>query len=313
MSEIQKELQEVLRAHQKGAQIQRHLDQLNVQLKEAYEDLDSLEKQLEKEFRDIEKLEKLSLKGLFHQVLGSKEEQIEKERQDYLQVSLKFDEAKKSVDLLEYERSVLEKKVINLEVLQKRLEKLLSMREEELIRGQTRLGNQILVILDKKDELNAYTSNLKHVKKNGAASIALLDRMIGYLQRARNWGQWDMTGRRGGSSYMKHDAIDKAKDLSYQVKHILVRFKEDLRHIYGPASIDLSIHFASFNRFTDVFFDNLISDWIIQQKIQNALSNVQSVRDRVLRIMQSLDADVQKSQEEIQALEQKRRDLVLSS
>ena len=112
---------------------------------------------------------------------------------------------------------------------------------------------------------------------------------------------------------MKHSAIDKAKDLSYHVKHLLVRFQKDLSHIYGPENFDIQIQLDSFSRFTDIFFDNLISDWIIQQKIQNALSNVQSVRDRVYRICQSLDAEISKSNNSIEALEEQRKELILTS
>ncbi len=48
-----------------------------------------VDNKLEKEYKDIEKLENLSIKGLFYKILGSKEEQIERERQDYLQIVLK--------------------------------------------------------------------------------------------------------------------------------------------------------------------------------------------------------------------------------
>ena len=34
--------------------------------------------------------------------------------------------------------------------------------------------------------------------------------------------------------------------------------------------------------------DNLISDWIIQQKIKNALHNVDGVYDKVQRLLQSI-------------------------
>ena len=314
MSDIQQALKETYDALQHATRVDRHLAELNQELSEAYQELDKLEKKLEKEFKDIERLEKLSVKGLFHQVLGSKEEQIEKERQEYLQASLKYDEAKKSAKLLEYERDLLEKKVQDLPTLKNQLDQLIKRREKDLIQNRTDTGKQLLEILTRIDTLHQFANNVVAVKKSGQEVLVILDRMLGHLRKAKNWGQWDMAGgRQRGASYMKHSAIDKARDLSYHVKHLLVRFQKDLSHIYGPEEFDLHIHLESFSRFTDIFFDNLISDWIIQQKIQNALSNVQSVRDRVARIMQSLDAEIQKSDQSIGALEEQRRQLVLKS
>ena len=246
-------------------------------------------------------------------MLGSKEEQIEKERQEYLQVSLKYDEAKKSVELLEYEEQILRNKIIDEDLLRKNVQVLFKVREKELIEATSKQGREILAILQQIDEHTAQMRNLKHVKKNGQQALSMLEKMLGHLSKARDWGQWDMTGSRKNAGYFKHSSIDKAKDLSYRVKHLLVRFKEDLRAIYGVNTIDFSIHFASFNRFTDVFFDNLISDWIIQQKIQHALSNVASVRDRVLRILQSLDADIEKSKLAINDLKKVRRQIIITS
>jgi len=314
MNEVQAEIETLLEELTQGKRIHRHLEQLKDQLDQSYYELQTAEKKLQKEFGDIEKLENISLKGLFHKVLGSKEEQMEKERQEYLQASLKFDEAKKSTELLEFERGLLEKKSMNLKALEIKMQKLLKIRERELIEGNTRGGKKILDILLRIDGHAELASNLTHIVGIGDQALQVLGPMINHLQKARNWGQWDMApGSRNTAGHMKHTAIDKARDMSYQVKHLLARYQSDLRQIYRKDSFDLNIHFDSFSRFTDIFFDNLISDWIIQQKIQNALANVTSARDRVTRINQSLQVEIAKSKAKMEELEQSRRDLIFNS
>ncbi len=313
MPDIHKELKATLIKLEQARKVDRHLADLNQQLQQAYDEQDRLERKLAKEFKDIEKLEKLSVKGLFHTVLGSKEEQIEKERQEYLQVSLKFDEAKKSTELLEYERDLLQKKVSDLANLERKLEGLLKMREKTLIAENTTVGKQILDIVLLIDTHQEFIRGIIDVKDTGQKALLILEKMEGHLKKARNWGQWDMTGRQRGASYMKHSAIDRARDLSVHVKHLLVRFQKDVRHIYGPEQFNLHIQIDNFSRFTDIFFDNLISDWIIQQKIQNALSSVVTVHDRVARILQSLDGEISKTQDKMAQLEDKRKKLIITS
>ncbi len=312
MSDLHHKLKEAYAAHQKALRVDRHLQQLNDELNEAYLNLDRLRKNLEDEFKDVEVLEKLSIKGLFHSVLGSKEEQLEIERQEYLQASLKYDEARKSVQILEYERDILEKQVQDLSSIESTLKQLMAEREQQLIEAGSEQGRKILDISDQIEMLDTRMTEIKEVMRTGQEALMMLEKMIGYLRKARSWGQWDMAGRNNGMSYLKHSVLDKARDLSYHVKHFLLRFKEDLRDLHGFDGLNFTIHFESFNRFTDIFFDNLISDWIIQKKIQNALTNVQTVKDKVLRINQSLGAEIQQCELDIEALTAERKKLVIN-
>lgn len=313
MSDIHKQLKETFEQFQQAQRIERHLKQLSEQLSKAYLDLEKFEKELKKEFADIENLEKLSVKGLFHQILGSKEEQIEKERQEYLQASLKYDEAKKSVELLEYERNLLQGKSENLSRIEKELNALIKKREKLLIESDSESGKKILDLLLIMDTHREFINNVSEAKNSGNEVVLLLDKMIQHLTQARSWGQWDMAGKQRGASYMKHNQIDRARDLSYHAKHLLVRFEDDLKQIYGVQKFNLDIELDSFSRFTDIFFDNLISDWIVQQKIQNALSNVQSVRDKIIRFIQSMDVEINKATAKLSELESQRKKIIIES
>lgn len=313
MADIHGDLQETFQTHQHLIRVEQHLEQLNEQLTKAYQDLDRLENQLRKEFNDIENLENLSVKGLFHQVLGSKEQQIDKERQEYLQVSLKYDEIKKTVELLEYERALLQDKIKDIPKLERRLNQLIKEKEKSLTESNSPAGRQILDLLLVMDTNQELIGNIERLKTNGQEIILVLEKMLNHLEQARNWGKWDMAGSSRGSSYLKHNQIDRARDLYYHVKHLLVRFEQDLRHIYGQKSFNLGFEFESFNRFTDIFFDNLISDWIVQKKIQKAHSTVVTVSDMMMGILQSLTMESQKIENKLIQLEEQRKLLIIQS
>ncbi len=313
MENIEHTLRDTHQQLQQAINVDRHLKLVNQKLEEAYKNLDVLENQLKKEFEDIQQLEKLSLKGLFHQVLGSKEDQMEKERQEYLQASLKYDEAKKSSELLEFERDLLQRKVENIPQLKAKLKSLLEQRQKFLVRENSTIGNQIVKLMEMVDRQGELIHRITDLKKTAQQAIAILEQMINALQKARNWGQWDMAGRQRGASYLKHSAIDKARDLSYHAQHILTRLSHDMETLYGQRLPNFHVQIESFNRFTDVFFDNLISDWIVQRKIQNALNNVISVRDGVLRTLQSMDHEIRKCQDKIDELHKHREKLIIES
>ena len=312
MSATVQQLKTKMQELQKQTRVQSHLDQLNGQLKEEYKQLDRLYKKLQKEFRDVEELEKLSMKGLFHNVLGNKDKQLEKERQEYLQASLKYNEAKNTIDLLEYEKKVLDDQVKNKAALEIEVQKLMKMREKELVAQAGSKGQEILQIILRVDQIEDRIDALRACHQNGQRIVQLLQNMEAHLQKAQNWGQWDMMGDRHSGHY-KSNAIDKARDLAYHVKNLIRRYEKDIYQLFGNTGhLGLDLQLEGFNRFTDVFFDNLISDWIIQQKIRHATSNVSAVHDRLVRVQQNLKSDEQEQSNLRSKLLEQRRQILLT-
>lgn len=311
-SETQIELQKTLEEIQNAKNVRMHFNKIVEELSDAYRQLDRYEEKLDKEYNDWQQLESLSVKSLFHKVLGSKEEQIERERQDYLQASLKYNEFKKSVDILEYEKSLLEKKLLDISLLQNKLKTLKKRRTQELLMSNSPKGVELKNILRKSDEQLVLRNEIRSAVTAGNQSSQMLDKMLSYLQQAKNWGNWDMMGKGRMASYNKHDAIDRAKDAASHSKHLLNRFQQELYSL-GAGNFSFDITMDSLSSFTDIFFDNLISDWIMQQKIKNALSSVFSVRDKVERIVQSLENDLKKIDENINELKLVKERIILES
>ena len=197
MEDFQKELNKVLKKYQDFERIQKHLKNLDTQLKSGYRELDKFEKVLEKHGQDVKQLESLSLKGLFHKILGSKKEQLDKERQEYLQAALKRNGHKKSLELLEYERGVLEEKLKKLKGIPAQAEMMIQKRENDLMKSGTPVGMRILTISKQIDASRHLKREIKEALDAGKDVIVILAEMESYLRNARNWGNWDMMGGRG--------------------------------------------------------------------------------------------------------------------
>jgi hypothetical protein len=72
----------------------------------------------------MEELEKMSITSVFYKVLGSQDEQLEKERQEYLTVSIKHKETKIDIEILEYEYKIINSKVQEIGGLETKIEQL---------------------------------------------------------------------------------------------------------------------------------------------------------------------------------------------
>lgn len=311
MNALAEEIRKLLEDQQILKKVQDRIVQIVPEIEQMRKDLIPLDQQVQKEYADVENLEKLGLKTMFYKVLGSKETQMEKERQEYLQASLKYDQVKKSLELLEFEYNLLKKKTDALPAIEKRLDELSKQQELELMNMQGNAGLELKKIYAQIETQQRMIIDINEAVKAGSTALQSLDNVIAGLQQAHNWGQWDMSGRNPMSNHLKYTAIDKAKDWAYEANRQLKIFEKELLDVYRRIPEDFQLHLDSFNRFIDVFFDNLITDWIIQQKIYNALNNSLNTRDKVTRMVKLLESEKPKVDKAIADLNEAKKEYVL--
>jgi len=313
MSQIQQQIRDTIEQITGLDRVRQRYNAAVHELNGYQKELDKLHAVMVKELKDLDEIESKGLKPFFYKVLGSKEQQIEKERQEYLSASLKFNERQKSVEVLEFEVELLNKKLGDTTQLKKNLETLKAKRENEILRQHPDLANKLLQIAKEKDQKFKYLKELEDVLEVGNKCIKSLNEMVNELKKARQWGQWDMTTKRGNyAGYNKHGAIDRAKNISVWVKHELIKLNKELADV-GHSKQNFQLNIANFSQFTDIFFDNLISDWVIQKKIVNALSNTVSVRDRILLIVKTVRNEVEKVNQSVTEANARREQIILSS
>lgn len=288
--------------------VHEHLSQINLDFKQTNVSLGKLEKALEKESYDVKSLEETSLRSVFSKVLGNKEEQLEKERQEYLEALLKYNEKKKELELIEYEKELLERKTSNLDQLANKLESLKIKREKEILNSPSNAAQELRLIAKKSDEAVYLKREVKEAFEVGQGLLGVLDKILSNLSRAKNWGQYDMAGRGRGADYAKRQAIDRANAHVHQAHRYIQKYQKELADVGVRVQIELQME--NFNGFVDFFFDNLITDWIVQKKIKNTLSHVQNTKQHVLQINQSLQDEFENLNHSLSKLSEQRSHLL---
>lgn len=120
----------------------------------------------------------------------------------------------------------------------------------------------------------------------GERALVSLQRAKQDLDSARSWGIWDMIG--GGSflSLIKHSKMDSANRHMEQAKSDLRNFSMELRDV--NRSNDFRIETKDFLSVADWLCDNVLVDWMVQKRINQARSQVDEVIRRVEVILQQL-------------------------
>lgn len=278
----------------------RDLEAVEAELGHASSRLEALGAQLAREKVDVDKLERTSLTALFYSVLGSREEQLEKERQELLSIQLRYQQVKHQVEALQRDHKYLRQQIADMAGVEDQYKALLAEKEAWLRQSDQAVANQLLENARQSADLVSQINEISEAIRAGRSVLTSLEAVLDSLGSARNWGVWDMFGGGLISTAVKHGRIDRARQGIRDVQERMSRFKRELADIQD---VELKVDIGGFETFADYFFDGLIVDWVVQSKIEASLGragDAKKVIGRAVRRLQGLKQDLHSRQSDLQ-------------
>jgi hypothetical protein len=262
---------------------------------------------LKKEEADVRRLEGLSLTAMFHQFLGSKEDRLDKERQEMFTAKLKYDQCAHEVSSLERDIGHLEGRIAALGNPEDEYARVLEEKE-------TRIGGaaraEVVRLTEKLADLDSDVKEYGEAVAAGEEVVAGLDRVIAYFKSAGNWGVVDLLGGGLIVTAVKHSKIDKAKAAIHEVQSRMGRFQRELADLRTRPDSPLRIEISSFEKFADFLIDGLIFDWIVQSKIRKSLDAALEARGKMEAVLRELRRGMEGRREDRESAIGAKRDLV---
>jgi len=243
--------------------------------------------QLKKEEEDVEKLNKASITVMFYTILGSKDKQMEKERQEALAVRLKLEETLSEIDAIKNSIYKLRTERIEFSGYEQKYNTLYEQKYNMLKNGGREDAKKII---DIEEAISFCQSNLKEIEEAISVGNRIINRIgsaESSLSSAEGWGVWDMLGGGLITDIVKHSHIDDAKAAVSDIQNLLNQFRSELADI--KIETDVEINIEGFVKFADFFFDGLIADWVIQSKINDSQESVAQVKRGVESVLGRLE------------------------
>ena len=261
------------------------LRKTEIDLEKANAKLSGLSENLKKELYDVQKLEGNSIAALFYNFLGTKEEKLDKEKQEYLSVKLKHDACKNEILSLEKELERLKDELLKIGDPDIELNKLVEYKKMQL----RQLSDSTCLKFD--ELINGIYAEKKEISEailSGEKALEGLRRAIDSLQNAQNWGTFDLVGGGFIATAIKHSKIDEAKSDIIEVQNNLNRFRRELSDTSLSSNENMIVEMDAFTGFADYFFDNLITDWIVQSKINQSLEACHKMHGNISILLERL-------------------------
>lgn len=128
-----------------------------------------------------------------------------------------------------------------------------------------------------------YQKECREALDAGNRALNSLKNAKACLDSARNWGIFDMLGGGLLSSLVKRSKISDAQSLMDRARNDLRSFSRELDDVQMSGQLDVEIN--DFIGFADLLWDNFLVDWMMQDRINNARSQVDEVIRRVEQIV----------------------------
>lgn len=266
--------------------LDKKLKKLSLQLEKDKSELYDLEVNLKKEFKDVEKLKKLSFASILATVMSNKDEKLEKEQQEYIMAKIKYDEFSSKVESLKENIENIKSRLDTLKyceneykvLLNKKLELIKLYGDQDKKVKLSHIEEEIeLMLLEKKE--------IEEAEGAGRDLLRAANLAKDSLNSAKNWGVFDIAGGDMLSSIAKHNKINEAEAQFRRVSSLISRFNKELG--------DIKFEGLSFSTTTiafDIFFDNIFTDFSVQNKINSSLDNIRNLIRRVEDILSTLNS-----------------------
>lgn len=280
--------------------VKRHFDEIVEQEEELIKQCDVQERLVDKELSDLEKLEGMSVQKMYHKVMGSVDEKKSKEREEYMEAMLNLKEMQQSLELIVFEKEVLQKKIVDIKLLQERLGLLKKQREEEILRGNSEFRSALLDIENQRDSAWAFKNEIEEVLQVGDELDKALRFILDRFKHSQYWSSVNTNSMRSNRE-IEHSLQQAFKALS-QARILHKRFNKELEDVnHRHADLNLSINV---NELFPYFFRNFITDIMYQNKLQSAMHLVGSNINLVQAIKSAMNKSLKEQDHVLEELAQ---------
>lgn len=281
------QLQELHKKLSQKKSIEAKVKELETQKKELEAKVAQLRTVMLNEQDDVTKLEGRSLAAFFYCVIGKMDEKLTKEREEAYAAAIKHDSAAGELSAVETDIKKFGVQLYELRNCEREYKRLLEEKQEALKQAGTPEAAELFGIEANILDLNNQQREIREAISAGNRARSIIEGIEKHLSDAEGWGTWDLLGGGLITDLAKHSHLDEAQKQIENLQVQLRRFKTELADIKISADVHISID--GFLRFADYFFDGLIADWTVMDKISQAQSEVAGVKRKVENMLSRLE------------------------
>lgn len=287
------------------------LKELRSQQEPLQKRVSQLEQIMLRERRDVDRLEGRSLAAFFYHMSGKMDEKLDTERREYYAARVKYDASVRELEAIEQDIEATEEDLADLADCEARYAKAM---EEKRLAVEAAGTPEAETLLKQEEELSYLTSQereLAEAIEAGTVALRTTAEAMQIIETAKDWATFDLLGGGFLADLAKHDKLDQGQKLIEDLQVQLQRLNRELSDVTIRSCLQVNID--GMLKFADIFFDGLLADSTVLNRIKQSLAQVSQTREDILIILRQLQNELEEVRHKHIRLKQDVDALILSA
>ena len=287
------------------------LKELRSQQEPLQKRVSQLEQLMLRERRDVDRLEGRSLAAFFYHMSGKMDEKLDTERREYYAARVKYDASARELEAIEQDIEATEEDLADLADCEARYAKALEKKRLAVKAAGTPEAETLLKQEEKLSYLAAQERELAEAIEAGTVALRTTAEAMQIIETAKDWATFDLLGGGFLVDLAKHDKLDQGQKLIEDLQVQLQRFNRELSDVTIRSCLQVNID--GMLKFADIFFDGLLADSTVLNRIKQSLAQVSQTREDILIILRQLQDELEEVRHKHIRLKQDVDALILSA
>lgn len=239
---------------------------------------------MDEEKNDIETLDKTSLSGIMAKIAGNYDQMHEEEYQEYLNAKTEYDMQRHVVRKLKNEVARTSTEIA-------RLSQEYESQKENLFIDYPEGKEMAEKYKVEKKASFALRKEMVEARRAVEDVLTLSRAAAESFEDAQEWSAYDTIFKGVIADITKYSKVDEASEAVLLIHSSSLIMNKELKDV--DLAFDESMNIISANeKFFDMEFDNIFSDWNVTSKIQNNLSSLNAYIIRLESLLSTLDVRI---------------------
>lgn len=247
-----------------------------------------LEQKMILEKKDVERLEGRSLSAFYYHAFGKMTEKLEGERREYYAARVKFDAAVRELKAVELDLECTEEDLQDLQDCEQRFVKAMEEKRRAIRESGT---SQSRDFLEKEQDLNFLKSQERELQEAitaGTAALRVANDVVLSLKHVEGLGMFERLGTSFLTDMAKREVLDDAQKNVEQLQIQLQSFNKELSDVKFRDNLGAGM--GRLLRFTDSYFENLLTVESPAERMKESIRQVDETRDLILGMLRQLQS-----------------------
>lgn len=270
-----------------------------------------LEARMLHEERDVAKLESRSLAMFFFNAIGKRGEKLDRERREACASRVRYDAAVRELDAIREDIRETEEDLRDLKDCEVLYAQKLEEKRQAIESAGTPNGKALLELKQSLTFQKEQEQELEEAIQAGTSALRTLSEVLSNLNSAKDWSHLDILGGGFLVDAAKHEKLEEAQRNIEELQIQLQRFNKELSDVSIRPTLQASID--RMLKFADFFFDGILTDLTVLEKIKAAYSQADQTRDQILGVLRQLQTTLEEVRHKQARIKAEMDDMVLST